>query len=60
MGDDEFDEYDEAVHQREQLADADALVEGLRAGGVTYLAWYRLVVEFRREMRKSYGLDDVK
>jgi len=52
------DEYDEAVYRRETLADLDAMVEGLRAGGVTYLAWYRMAVELRREWRRDWGYND--
>jgi hypothetical protein len=50
------DDYDEAVYRRETLADADALVEELTAGKVSFLALYRLAVKFRRDIRKSFGL----
>jgi hypothetical protein len=61
MGDDEFEEeYDFGAYLRDQLADLDALIEGLRSGGVARLAWYRAAVEFRREFRRNWGLDDVK
>jgi hypothetical protein len=51
------DEYDEAIYRQETLADLDALVEEARAG-VTRLAIYRLVVKFRRDMRKDLGMKD--